>query len=97
MIGTIMPSSDLDLDIPCGQITALLGPSGCGKTTVLKIIAGLLTPTSGDIRFDGRSVLDIPAERREAVMVFQNHLLFPTMSVFDNVAFGLKMRGECAR
>ncbi len=86
--------ADLDLDIPCGKITALLGPSGCGKTTVLKIIAGLLAPTSGDVQFDGRSVLAIPAERRGAVMVFQNHLLFPTMSVYDNVAFGLKMRGE---
>ena len=86
--------ADLDLDIPCGQITALLGPSGCGKTTVLKIIAGLLAPTSGDVCFDGRSVLAIPAERRGAVMVFQNHLLFPTMSVYDNVAFGLKMRGD---
>ncbi len=85
---------DMTLDIPCGRITALLGPSGCGKTTVLKMIAGLLAPTSGDVCFDDQSVLPIPAERREAVMVFQNHLLFPTMSVFDNVAFGLKMRGE---
>jgi ABC-type Fe3+/spermidine/putrescine transport system ATPase subunit len=85
---------DVSLDIPCGRITALLGPSGCGKTTVLKMIAGLLAPTGGDVCFDGQSVLSIPAEKREAVMVFQNHLLFPTMSVFDNVAFGLKMRGE---
>lgn len=85
--------ADLSLMLPRGQITALLGPSGCGKTTVLKLIAGLLAPTAGDIAFDGRSVLGIPPEKRGAVMVFQNHLLFPTMSVYDNVAFGLKMRG----
>ncbi len=84
---------DMSLTMPCRQITALLGPSGCGKTTVLKMIAGLLPPTSGDVTFDGQSVLPIPPERRGAVMVFQNHLLFPHMSVADNVAFGLKMRG----
>ncbi|MCA9999989.1 MAG: ABC transporter ATP-binding protein, partial [Anaerolineales bacterium] len=85
---------DLCLTLPSGQITALLGPSGCGKTTVLKLIAGLLAPSGGDIVFNGRSVLPISPEKRGAVMVFQNHLLFPTMTVFDNVAFGLKMRGE---
>lgn len=86
--------SDLCLTLPDGQITALLGPSGCGKTTVLKLVAGLLAPSSGDIVFNGRSVLPIPPEKRGAVMVFQNHLLFPTMTVHDNIAFGLKMRGE---
>jgi len=84
---------DLTLDIASGRITALLGPSGCGKTTTLKMIAGLLPPTQGDITFDGQSVLGIPAERRGAVMVFQNYLLFPYMSVGENVGFGLKMRG----
>jgi ABC-type Fe3+/spermidine/putrescine transport system ATPase subunit len=83
----------LSLAIPSGQITALLGPSGCGKTTALKIIAGLIEPTQGDILFDGESVLVLPPERREAVMAFQNHLLFPHMSVGENVGFGLKMRG----
>ncbi len=85
---------DLTLDLPAGKITALLGPSGCGKTTTLKMIAGLIEPTGGDIAFDGASVLRTPAERRGAVMVFQNHLLFPYLSVAENVAFGLKMRGE---
>jgi ABC-type Fe3+/spermidine/putrescine transport system ATPase subunit len=85
---------DLSLVAPCGQITALLGPSGCGKTTVLKMIAGLLPPTSGDITFDGQSVRLVPPEKRGAVMAFQNHLLFPHMNVADNIAFGLKMRGE---
>jgi ABC-type Fe3+/spermidine/putrescine transport system ATPase subunit len=84
---------DIALAIPAGEITALLGPSGCGKTTLLKCIAGLLEPTSGDITFDGVSVLATPAEARSAVMVFQNHLLFPYMSVAENVGFGLKVRG----
>lgn len=85
---------DMSLVAPGGQITALLGPSGCGKTTVLKMIAGLLPPTSGDITFDGQSVQPIPPEKRGAVMAFQNHLLFPHLNVADNIAFGLKMRGE---
>ena len=85
---------DLTLDLPAGKITALLGPSGCGKTTTLKMIAGLIAPTAGDIVFDGASVVQTPAERRGAVMVFQNHLLFPHLSVAENVAFGLQLRGE---
>lgn len=85
---------DLTLDLPAGKITALLGPSGCGKTTTLKLIAGLLAPTAGDITFDGASIVHAPAERRGAVMVFQNHLLFPYLSVAENVAFGLHLRGD---
>jgi len=84
--------NDLSLEIASGELTALLGPSGCGKTTAMKIIAGLLTPTSGDVRFDGRSVMHEQPEKRGVVMVFQNHLLFPYMSVADNIGFGLKMR-----
>ena len=82
----------LDLEIESGKLTALLGPSGCGKTTTMKMIAGLLRPTSGDISFDGESILSIAPEDRGAVMVFQNYLLFPYMSVADNIGFGLKMR-----
>ena len=82
----------LDLDIESGKLTALLGPSGCGKTTTMKMIAGLLRPTSGDILFDGDSILSIKPEERGAVMVFQNYLLFPYMSIADNIGFGLKMR-----
>ncbi len=82
----------LDITIESGSLTALLGPSGCGKTTTLKLIAGLLTPTAGEIRFDNQSVIALAPEDREAVMVFQNHLLFPYLSVADNVGFGLKMR-----
>jgi ABC-type Fe3+/spermidine/putrescine transport system ATPase subunit len=83
---------DLDLDIASSKITALLGPSGCGKTTTLKMIAGLLQPSGGDITFDDKSVLGIPPEKRGAAMVFQNYLLFPYMTVGDNVGFGLRMR-----
>ena len=84
----------LDLDRVPGKITALVGPSGCGKTTTLKRIAGLLAPSAGDIAFDGLSVTHVPAEQRGAVMVFQNPLLFPHLSVAENVAFGLQLRGE---
>lgn len=91
--GNAAPSLDrLNLEVYSGALTALLGPSGCGKTTALKMIAGLLAPTSGDIAFDGRSMLRDRPEERGAVMVFQNHLLFPTMTVADNVGFGLRMR-----
>ena len=84
----------LNLTIEPGQITVLLGPSGCGKTTTLNLIAGLLRPTGGDILFDGHSVLTMPAERRGAVMVFQNQLLFPYMTVGENVGFGMTIRGH---
>ena len=73
-------------------VTALLGPSGSGKTTVLKMIAGVLSPTSGDVRFDGASVLGVPAHKRDAVMVFHNALLFSYLTAAENVAFGLRMR-----
>ncbi|HEV2094519.1 MAG TPA: ABC transporter ATP-binding protein [Rubrobacter sp.] len=84
---------DLSLAVKPGELVALLGPSGCGKTTALKVVAGLLRPTSGDVRVGGRSVVGTPPERREAAMVFQRPLLFPHMSVARNVGFGLKMRG----
>jgi ABC-type Fe3+/spermidine/putrescine transport system ATPase subunit len=83
---------DFTLAIDDGELVALLGPSGCGKTTALKVVAGLLTPASGDVRFDGVSVLPIPAERRRATLVFQKPLLFPHLTVAENVGFGLKMR-----
>ncbi|MFP4661447.1 MAG: ABC transporter ATP-binding protein [Halanaerobiales bacterium] len=85
--------NNLDLRINSGELIALLGPSGCGKTTILKILAGILEADSGDIYFDKQSVTDIPAEKRKAVMVFQDYLLFPHLNVEENIAFGLKMRG----
>jgi len=84
---------DFTLEIPSGRLVAFLGPSGCGKTTRLKMLCGLIHPSAGRIFFDGEDILPIPAEKRGAVMVFQNYLLFPYMSVGDNVGFGLKMRG----
>ena len=92
-LGAALPAVDqLSLHIPTGRIVALLGASGSGKTTLLKIIAGLLPPSQGDVLFDGLSVLSVPTEQRGAVMVFQNHLLFPHMTIEQNIAFGLKMR-----
>jgi ABC-type Fe3+/spermidine/putrescine transport system ATPase subunit len=85
--------SNLCLDVPSGEMLALLGPSGCGKSTALRLIAGLERPSSGDVRIGGASVAPLPPEARGAVMVFQNHLLFPHMSVAQNVGFGLRMRG----
>ncbi len=81
----------LDLDLAAGQMLALLGPSGSGKSTALKIIAGLDRPDGGDVTCDGRSVL---GRMDHAVMVFQNALLFPHMTVAQNIGFGLKMRGR---
>jgi len=86
----------VSLDVEPGQLMALLGASGCGKTTVLRVIAGLLTPEGGEVAFGGSVVTRLPAERREAVMVFQKPLLFPHLSVEGNVAFGLRMRGIAA-
>ena len=91
--GLTVPSLDnLSLEINSGSLTALLGPSGCGKTTTMKMIAGLLDQTSGDVTFNGTSILKEKPENRGVVMVFQNHLLFPYMNVQDNIGFGLKMR-----
>ncbi|USG61713.1 ABC transporter ATP-binding protein [Sneathiella marina] len=82
----------LSLIAESGKMTVILGPSGCGKSTVLKAIAGLISPDQGDIRFDGKTILSTRPERRNAVMMFQDHLLFPYMNVGENVGFGLKMR-----
>ena len=79
---------DFTCSIEQGEFFALLGPSGCGKTTTLRTIAGLETPDSGRVYFDGIDVTALPPERRRAAMVFQNYALFPHMNVFDNVAFG---------
>ena len=83
----------LTLEIKQGEMVALLGPSGCGKTTTLKLISGLLEADQGDIKFDGRSVIDQATEQRGAVLVFQEYLLFPHLTVEENIGFGLKMQG----
>ena len=83
---------DFSVDIAQGEFFAFLGHSGCGKTTTLRVIAGLETPDSGTVHFDGNDVTHLPPEKRNAAMVFQNYALFPHMNVFNNVAFGLKAR-----
>ncbi|MBP1845750.1 putative spermidine/putrescine transport system ATP-binding protein/spermidine/putrescine transport system ATP-binding protein [Rhizobium petrolearium] len=83
----------LDLEIERGTLFALLGPSGCGKTTTLRLIAGFEQPTRGQVYIRGKDVTGIPAYKRSFGMVFQNFALFPHLSVTENVAFGLQMRG----
>lgn len=83
---------DFSLSVKDGELVTLLGASGCGKTTVLKIIAGLLEADAGEILLQKENITNIPAERRETAMVFQKPLLFPYLTVAENVAFGLKMR-----
>ncbi len=82
---------NINLIVNEGEMVSLLGPSGCGKTTTLKIIAGLFSPDCGDILFGEKSIVNIPVEKRGAVIVFQDYLLFPHMTVEENIAFGLKM------
>lgn len=82
----------MTLDIPSGNCLVILGPSGCGKTTTLRLIAGLLSPRSGDVLFDDVSVAAVPPEKRGAAMVFQQQALFPFRTVLENVEFGLKIR-----
>lgn len=88
---------DIDLAIPQGEFVSILGPSGCGKTTTLNMIAGFTAPSRGDIRIKGRSQVRVPPERRNIGLVFQNYALFPHMTVTENVAFGLKMKGAGGR
>ncbi len=83
---------DLSLEVERGEFFGLLGPSGCGKTTTLRMIAGLETPDTGRISFDGRDITRLSPERRGFGMVFQNYALFPHLNVYENVAFGLRAR-----
>lgn len=83
---------NLNLEIPEGAFFTLLGPSGCGKTTALRALAGLVHPTKGKIFIDGKDVTKTPSDKRQIGMVFQNYALFPTMSVYDNIAFGMKVK-----
>jgi spermidine/putrescine transport system ATP-binding protein len=83
----------LDLQVAKGEFVSLLGPSGCGKSTILRLIAGLLVPSEGAVLIEGRDMTGVPANRRNLAMVFQNYALFPHMTVAQNVAFGLRVRG----
>src|ERR1700724_1811953 len=95
--GEFAAVDDVNLDIPSGALLALLGPSGCGKTTLLRIIAGLETPESGQVLFDGRDATLWPIRDRKVGFVFQNYALFRHMSVFENIAFGLKVKARRER
>jgi putative spermidine/putrescine transport system ATP-binding protein len=87
---------ELDLAVGRGELVSLLGPSGCGKTTTMRAIAGLLQPTSGRIVLDGDDITKRPAHQRDLGLVFQSYALFPHLSAFDNVAFGLRLRKVAA-
>ncbi|MGE0225878.1 MAG: ABC transporter ATP-binding protein, partial [Acetobacteraceae bacterium] len=90
--GRVQAVANVSLRIAEGEFVALLGPSGCGKTTTLNLLAGFIEPTGGDIRFNGTSIARMPPHRRNIGVVFQSYALFPHMTVFQNVAFGLEMR-----
>ncbi|MGK2964780.1 MAG: ABC transporter ATP-binding protein [Tepidiformaceae bacterium] len=90
--GDVHAVRDLTFDVEEGEFLVLVGPSGCGKTTALRMIAGLEDLTSGDIRIAGQSVNNVPSRDRDIAMVFQSYALYPHMTVFDNLAFGLKQR-----
>ena len=91
--GSVRAVDRVSLDVPRGQFLTLLGPSGSGKTTLLMIIAGFVEPTAGDVLVDGARITPLPPEKRNFGMVFQGYALFPHLSVHDNVAFPLKVRG----
>ena len=84
--------NDINLDIKDKEFVTFLGPSGCGKTTTLRIIGGFLKPDSGIVRFDGKEINNIPPYKRNVNTVFQRYALFPHLNVYDNIAFGLKIK-----
>ncbi len=90
--GSVVAVDDVNLGIEHGEVMSILGPSGCGKTTTLRLIAGFLKPDKGRILMGGSDVTDLPPEKRNVGMVFQNYALWPHMTVYDNIAFGLKIR-----
>jgi len=90
--GHVAALSDVSLEFDAGKLTAILGPSGCGKTTLLRAIAGFVSPEGGAIRFDGEPVTAQPPQQRGTAMVFQSYALWPHMTVFDNVAYGLRLK-----
>jgi spermidine/putrescine transport system ATP-binding protein len=94
--GDVIAVDHVTLGIQPGEFFALLGPSGCGKTTTLRILAGFEQPTSGDVYLRGQRVNDVPPYRRDTNLVFQQLALFPHMDVYDNVAFGLRVKGRPA-
>ncbi|MGX7107303.1 ABC transporter ATP-binding protein [Hutsoniella sourekii] len=92
--GDFIAMDEVNLDIHEGEFFTLLGPSGCGKTTTLRAIAGFNTPSKGTIKINGEDIVDVPVEKRGLGMVFQSYALFPTMTVYDNIAYGLEVEGR---
>jgi spermidine/putrescine transport system ATP-binding protein len=90
--GNTLALRDLSLDIRCGEFLTLLGPSGCGKTTTLRLISGFEVPDSGSVAINGRDVTNVPPFRRDVNTVFQNYALFPHLTVFENVAYALRVK-----
>jgi len=90
--GTLEAVSHISLEIRDGELFTLLGPSGCGKTTILRLIGGFHKPDNGEIYFDGKAVTSIPPYERNIGMVFQNYALWPHMTIFNNIAYGLKLK-----
>jgi len=90
--GEFTAVDNVSLSIQKGQFITLLGPSGCGKTTTLRLIAGFESPTSGKIFLSGKDITSQPPNQRDMTMVFQSYALFPHMSVYDNVSYGLKIK-----
>ena len=88
----ILALAKFDVEVRDGEFLVLVGPSGCGKSTTLRVLAGLEEPTTGELFIDGRNVTDIKPQDRDIAMVFQNYALYPHMTVFDNMAFSLKMK-----
>src|SRR5210317_1674612 len=89
--GTVTVLRDIDLDIETGELIVFVGPSGCGKSTLLRMIAGLEKITGGTLEIDGMVVNDVPPSERGIAMVFQSYALYPHMTVYDNMAFALKI------
>ncbi|MFQ3623403.1 MAG: ABC transporter ATP-binding protein [Acetobacteraceae bacterium] len=92
--GNVIALDGVSLSVDPGEVVALLGPSGCGKTTLLRTVAGFVRQSSGAVMIDGRRVDDLPPNRRDVGIVFQNYALFPHMSVAENVGYGLRARGQ---
>ncbi len=90
----LLQSQILNLEINEGEFFTFLGPSGCGKTTTLRSLVGFITPAKGKIIVDGEELTHVPIEKRQIGMVFQSYALFPTMTVFENIAFGLKVQKQ---